>query len=107
MNDAEIIDMLPGDLKMVAEIVGVEKALALVDRCGGSYLVIPKCAGLIREIRDNKIRALYDDKKLKLTIRDLCWKFKLSDRQISTILGNPENDTPLPLLELIEKKKQF
>jgi len=98
MNEADIIARLPGDLKRVAEIIGIDNALAMV-----SDLIIPKCDGLVKEIRDNEIRSLYDSGEI--TIRKLAWKFKLSDRQIQTILSKTSKDVPLPLLELIASKK--
>jgi len=103
MNEADIIARLPGDLKRVAEIIGIDNALAMVSAFGGSYLIIPKCDGLVKEIRDNEIRSLYDSGEI--TIRKLAWKFKLSDRQIQTILSKTSKDVPLPLLELIASKK--
>ena len=103
MNETDIISRLPGDLKRVAEVIGVDNALALVSTFGGSYLIVPKCDGLVKEIRDNEIRSLYDGGEY--TVRDLAWKFKLSDRQIQTILSKTGKEVPLPLLELIASKK--
>lgn len=100
MNDT--INKLPGDLKEVAELIGVENTIALVDRFGGTYIKVPKCDGIIREIRNNKIRDLYD--RGKHTIRDLALKYKLTDRTISEILNNPDEDVEDDLLDLFKRQ---
>ena len=100
MSD-KVIDKLPGDLREVAEIVGVENTLALVERFGGTYILVPKCEGLLREIRDNKIRALYDAGKSD--IRALAIKFQLTDRTISAILKKVDTEVPEDLLPLFRK----
>lgn len=84
-KDEEAIKSLPGDLKRVAELIGLRAALVLVDHFGGGYIIIPKCERLVRGIRNNKIRRLYDTGGY--TIRELAWMFKLSDRTIKSVLG--------------------
>ncbi|TAN60751.1 DNA-binding protein [bacterium] len=97
MNE-DVINKLPGDLREVAEIVGVDNALALVERFGGTYIRVPKCEGLLRDIRDNSIRALYDSGKHD--IRALALKYRLTDRTISEILKKTNVAVPQPLLDL-------
>ncbi len=97
----DAIERLPGDLKEVAGMIGLENTLLLVTRFGGTPLLIPKCDGLIREIRNKQIRELYDTGKY--TARDLAWRFKLTDRTIKTILSGIDDDIPPPLLQLMEK----
>jgi len=100
MEDA--INNLPGDLKRVAEVIGLEAALTLADVFGGGYLVIPKCEGILKEIRNRKIRELYDAGGI--TIRELAWKFKLSDRQIKTILSGTDEEIHPTLFDIMKKK---
>lgn len=100
MNDA--INKLPGDLQEIAEIIGLENMMKLVEQFGGTYIKIPKCEGVIRQIRDNKIRELYDTDKY--TIRDLALKFKLTDRRISDILSKIDEDIPEPIFDLFSQK---
>lgn len=96
----DVIKKLPGDLKELAELIGLDHTLAIVNRWGGSYLIVAKCEGIIKEIRDNEIRKDYDTGKF--TIRGLVRKYKLTDRTISTILSKVDTEVPLPLLELIK-----
>lgn len=99
-----IIEQLPGDLKDVAELIGVELTIRLVERYGGTYIHVPKCDDLLREMRNRKIRELYDSKKCD--IRALAIKFNLTDRRISDILsGTDRADLPLPLFTLFEKSR--
>lgn len=95
------IERLPGDLREVAEIIGLDKTLALVERFGGAYIRVPRCEGLLREIRDNSIRALYDAGGC--TVRSLAVRFRLTDRRISDILNNTNSKIPQPLLTLLKK----
>lgn len=100
MEDA--MNRLPGDLKDVAELIGLDNTMALVERFGGTYIKVPKCDALIREIRDNKIRELYDSGNYD--IRGLALRFKLTDRRISDILSEIDSKIPPPLFTLFEKK---
>ncbi|MBI4652245.1 hypothetical protein HY745_13425 [Candidatus Desantisbacteria bacterium] len=97
----KLLENLPGDLKDIASLIGIENTFKLVHFRGGSYLIIPKCEGLIKEIRNNKIRELYDQ---GLRVRDLSCRFNLTDRTIISILKETSQNIPLPLLELMEKK---
>lgn len=101
-KQADIINKLPGDLKVVAELIGVENTLLLVERFGGTYILVPKCESIIREIRDNQIRKLYDSGNYD--IRALALKFRLTDRRISDILSETDSKVPPPLFALFEKK---
>lgn len=86
-NDA-ILNRLNGDFRRVAEIVGVENALKLAQEFGGLWISIPKLDNLKREIRDAKIRAIYDHTEDKTgTVRSLARKHDLTARQIYNILG--------------------
>lgn len=98
MDNEDAIKRLPGDLKRVAELIGLEPTLTLVRHFGGGYLVIPKCEAILREIRDNEIRRDYD---LGTTsIRELAWRYLLTDRTIKTILSKTTEEVPLPLFAL-------
>ncbi|MBI5561302.1 MAG: DNA-binding protein [Deltaproteobacteria bacterium] len=98
----DVIDRLPGDLREVAEIIGVDNTMALVDRFGGTYIRVPKCEGLLRSIRDNKIRKLYDSGRHD--VRALALKFRLTDRTVSEILKGSEDKMLPQLLSLFDKR---
>ena len=100
-KDKDIINRLPGDLTKVAGLIGLEAAFRLVEGFGGTYISVPKCEGLLREIRNNEILRLYDTGEY--TRRDLALKFNLTTRQIDNVLNQARTDVPPPLLKLMEK----
>ncbi len=102
-EDKAILEKLPGDLRRIAEIVGIEGTMRLVDEFGGSYINIPKCDDIKREIRIAEAQKLYDAGGV--TIRDLALKFKVTDRTMKTWLKlEAEEEVLLPLLELMKEK---
>ena len=84
--DEEIIDKLPGDLKKLAELIGVENTLKIVDHWGGAYLTIPKCADMKREANIIEARRLYDAGGY--TIRALALRFGVHSRTMMSWLNN-------------------
>ncbi len=51
---------LPGDLQLIAEVIGVEATVALARRFGGTGVYIPKLLGHDRRTRDKMIREEFD-----------------------------------------------
>jgi Mor family transcriptional regulator len=98
-----VLDKLPGDLRRVAELIGLPHAMLLVEHFGGGYIIVPKCDEIKKEIRDNEIRALYDAGGV--TIRDLAYKYELTTRTINTVLGKDNEEVPLPLFDLMQKSQ--
>lgn len=95
--ESELIARLPGDLRRIAEVAGLDAALKIANELGGVPLYIAKLDDLYREVRDAKIRAEYDGSGK--TGKDLALKYNLTERQIWTILGREEETLPLfPLL---------
>lgn len=97
MND-DAIKRLPGDLKRVAELIGLEPTLTLVRHFGGGYLVIPKCEAILKDIRNKDIRRDYDTGMF--SIRELAWRYHLTDRTVKTILNDSPEDVPPDLFTL-------
>ncbi len=81
---------LHGDLKLLAEIVGVEKALIVSQVTDGTALRIYGGRRWVRRYRDQCIRREYDQGDI--TVIDLARKHALSERQIYNILGKAEPD---------------
>jgi Mor family transcriptional regulator len=77
------ITALMGDLRRIAESIGVEAALRLSRDFGGTALFIPKLRRLHLEERDRQIRKDYD---AGIKPRRLSMKYNLSERQIWSIL---------------------
>lgn len=95
MSENKILEKLPGDLRRIAELAGLDATLKIVKEFGGAYLYIPKLDGLFREVRDASIREEFDKGK---SVRELARKHDLTDRQIYNILGvQPEDDKTFSL----------
>lgn len=99
-SDAELIARLPGDLRRIADVVGLHPALEIARELGGVPLYIPKLDDLYREVRDAKIRAEYDGGET--IAKDIALKYRLTERQIFTILGRDEA-APLSLFPQLQK----
>ena len=95
MNEEALLNRLPGHLRRIAELVGVENTIKIAKEFGGLHVYIHKLDDFYREIRDHKIREAYD-KGAK--INDLARKYDLSSRHIYNILGvQPKEQEFLPL----------
>jgi len=96
-DDAGIIPHLPGALREIAEVAGVEAALAIARRFPGCRLEIPVCRDLLAEVRNRQIRADYDAGE---SVNGLAVRYRLTSRHICTILGKPDSDIAPPVLPL-------
>lgn len=100
MNNSDIINQLPGDLKRIAEVVGVDVAIRIAKEFRGTYLYIHSLDDLLREIRDKKIREEYTAGK---KVRELAIKYGLTERWIWNILGvEPDQGSSPSLLDLLK-----
>jgi len=83
MEEKEIIGRFTGDLKKIAELVGVEAAIKIGMYFRGTYIYIGSRPNVLREIRDSKIRKDYDR---GLSVKRLSIKYGLTERYIKKIL---------------------
>ncbi|MEN8134306.1 MAG: Mor transcription activator family protein [Thermodesulfobacteriota bacterium] len=90
---------LPGDLALVAEIVGVRQTLALVEAFRGTYIYCRNLDHLERQCRNRAIRAEADRRLaagelISKLVPELARRYKLSEKTIWNILGSgdPEVD---------------
>jgi len=82
------IKELTGDLRLLAEIVGVAKALEV----GQVFCSTPiRCYNVHKWLRRWRDRQIRQDSE-HLSGIELARKYRLSDRQIWNILGSPEPD---------------
>lgn len=97
MSDDKLISRLPETLREIADLCGVENALKIAKKFGGTRPYIPKLDDITREVRDARIREEYDSGKY--TIERLATRHRLCIRQISYILGEEPTEAPptLPL----------
>jgi len=98
MKDNKIIEQLPGDIRRIAEVIGVEPALELAKAFRGTYLYIHNLDDLMREIRNKRIRDEYEKDKSPRKVSRLAIKHRLTERQIWNILGNEPEENPHPCL---------
>jgi Mor family transcriptional regulator len=108
MNDSEIIEQLPGDLRRIAEVIHqyfpatpyIEITLRLAKEFRCVKLHMHTTDHFWREIRDKKIRSDYDRGE---KTRELALKYRLTERHIFNILGmEPESATAPSLLDLLK-----
>ncbi|MDP3012686.1 MAG: Mor transcription activator family protein [Candidatus Subteraquimicrobiales bacterium] len=100
-NAEKFIDQLPGDLRRIAEVIGVKPTLDLAKAFRGTYLYVHNLDDILREIRNEEIREEYTAGKTK--VNTLAIKHQLTERQIWNILGEePEGDTHPFLLNLLK-----
>lgn len=80
------IDELPGSLKDIAVVIGIESTVRLAQGFRGCVLYIRSVDHTLRRIRDTRIREEYDG---GTTAVGLARKYGLSLTQINRILKNP------------------
>lgn len=95
------LEDLHGDLQAVAELIGIGPALLLAQVFDGTPIRLYGARQWMRRHRDQCIRADYDTGHY--TMIDLARRYDLSDRQISNILGRPDDRQ----LNLFGKKDSF
>lgn len=77
------LDDLPPDFRNIAETIGLEPTLKLVEARGGDGLYVPTVATVCRADRDRAIRAEFNG----ASHRDLARKYDLTVVRIRTIVG--------------------
>ena len=78
---------LPEVYQDVARAVGVENTLKLAEYLGGMYMYFPKLDALIRQKRDESIRAEFDGSNY----RELARKHKLTEQSIRNIVNGSKD----------------
>jgi len=84
------IDELSGDLRLLAEIVGVRPALRVAQAFGGTSIRVYGVNKWLRRHRDRCMRREYE--KGGISGVDLGRKYNISERHIWNILGSAEAD---------------
>lgn len=89
------IESLPREYQMVAEIAGKATALKLAQCLGGTRVYYPKIESLIRDVRDECIRAEFTG----FNHRDLARKYSLTETWIRDIVQRKRPDETAELFE--------
>jgi Mor family transcriptional regulator len=97
-ND-DVIEMLPGDLRRIAEVAGLEAAVRMAQTFGGTFIYVPGLDDMMRRARDAMIKKEYE---CGMGARKLARKHRLTERQIWNIVKNTGRETlPEELLDLL------
>jgi hypothetical protein len=81
-------------LHQLVEWLGVERAGVFCRQYAGELIQVPKAAAAIRAIRDQKIR---DDRRAGASLGSLARRYGLTQRQITTIVGQETDDRQFDL----------
>jgi Mor family transcriptional regulator len=91
---------LPGELRKIADIAGLEAAVRISSVFGGNVIYVPALEELQRLARDEKIRRQY---RKGVKVRLLSGRFQISERSIWRVLNRPVPRLKDELISLIER----
>lgn len=96
-TDIELPDIneLPGDLRLIAEVIGVEATMKLAKAFGGTPLYIVKIDAFSRRVRDKAFREEFDRRTAQgetatTVVRDIARRRDLCERQLWNIVNAPD-----------------
>jgi bacterioferritin-associated ferredoxin len=81
-------------LHQLVEWLGVERASGFCRQYAGELIQVPKAAAAIRAIRDQQIR---EDRRSGASLGSLARRYGLTQRQITTIVGQETDDRQFDL----------
>jgi Mor family transcriptional regulator len=93
-TEPDIID-LPGDLRLIAEVIGVEATMKLAQAFGGTPLYIVKIDAFARRLRNKAFREEFDRRTATgetatAVVRDIARRRDLCERQLWNIVNAPD-----------------
>lgn len=87
------LEQLPEPYQSIARDIGIEHTLKLADLYQGTGLYFPKLDGLLRDIRDQRIREDFDGGNYK----ELARKYDLTERWVYEIVSQISDTNQLSL----------
>jgi len=99
----EVMEMLPGDLRRIAEVAGLEAAVKIAKAFRGCVLYVPGIDEVTRKARDEMIRKDYDGGK---DVRLLARRYGLSERSVRLALKRPACGIPGEILDLLREEER-
>ncbi len=97
LNGYEIdIEDLPPEYRDLADDIGLDSALRLVEARGGEGLYVPTADKICRAARDRAIRA---DREAGMSLRDIKRKYGLTMVWIRRILGERHTQTGVDVVD--------
>ncbi len=97
--DEPLLRYLPGELRRIADVVGLEGAVRIAAVFGGNVIYVPALEELQRLARDESIRRQF---RSGVIARTLAERFGLTERSIWRVLNRPVPRLKEELLNLIE-----
>jgi Mor family transcriptional regulator len=94
------IEDLPDAFREIAQIVGIDAALALVKICGGEEIYVPKAERIARSARDRAIRAKFNGANQ----RELARQYKLTVSYVRTILAAGKTSSGKSGVDVVDKQ---
>ena len=89
-------ELLPEPYRKLSEEIGIENVIVLADEFQGTSVYFPKLDGLLKSLRDHRIRDEYTGNNVK----DLARKYGLTEVWIRSILQeNPVESNKINLFE--------
>lgn len=79
------LEILPDSYKYIAELIGLDKALIMLEHFGGSTIYIPKIDCCNRYYRNIKI---VDDYRSGLTYSQIATKYNLTSVSVRNIISS-------------------
>ncbi len=76
------------DFRLIANVIGQEKAMALADYFNGTVLYVPKLDEVLRNRKHELIR---EDRRKGVPYRDIALKYNISDRWVREIVDHQED----------------
>ena len=73
------------DFRLIAKVIGQEKAMALADYFNGTVLYVPK---LDKVLRNRKHELIREGRKRGIPYRDIALKYNISDRWVREIVDH-------------------
>jgi Mor family transcriptional regulator len=100
-KEEDALDLLPGDLRRIAEVAGLEAAVRIARAFRGCFLYVPGLDDVTRRARDSMIRRDYAS---GASMKALSRRYGLTTRRVRVILkSSPPPDLPREILEVLEE----
>ena len=93
----KFLDALPGDLRRIAKVAGLEAAVKIARAFRGTTLYVPD---LVKQFRDEAIRRAYDRGE---SFRSLALKHRITERSVWNVLKRPSMDLPEAIARLLDE----
>lgn len=93
--DNVIVDDIPSQYQYIAEVIGIKNFIRLTELLGGATWYIPQKNSILTEIRNKQLKKEYNG----YNIKQLVSKYKISERQIYTIVGENKMQGQISLFD--------